>query len=140
MFNKRGMTNEIFFNIFELVLAAIVLLSLLVFVKGIATQSIFEKSYLSRDIASAMNTIYAAPGDVDYNYIEKPKGYSFFVELKNSRAYVYEETEKNPEQRTSYPFAENKKIKLSYETIYASAGVNFKLSKNSSQITAEQKK
>ena len=140
MFNKRGMTNELFFNIFELILAAIVLLSLLTFVKGVANQSIFEKNYLARDLASTVNTIYAAPGDVDYNYYENSKGFVFFTEFAPNRIFAYEKEEKNPEQHIYYPFAEDKKIQFSYNTMNHSSQVQIKFSKNNNKITAEKPK
>ena len=40
--NKNGVNQELFFNIFEVVLAFIVILSLFYFINDVAKQTIFE--------------------------------------------------------------------------------------------------
>ena len=115
--NRKGLSHELFFNVFELVLASIVLLSLLYFVNDIAKQTIFEKNYMARDIAVLLNTLYAAPGEVTYNYNEKVEYFSF--DFSNNEVKVYGKDDKES-TNIFYPFAQNKNVpfqdkKLTYE-------------------------
>ena len=48
----------------------------------------YEKNYFARDIALALDAVYAAPGDVEYDY--SMKSYKFVVELKSSKVFVKE--------------------------------------------------
>ena len=65
--NKKGMETQ-YFRMFEIIMAAIVVLGILLFAKGVTEGTDLEKEYLSRDIALLLDTIYASPGDVSYTY------------------------------------------------------------------------
>ena len=118
IFNSRkGLSHELFFNVFELVLASIVLLALLYFVNDIAKRTIFEKNYMARDTAILLNTLYSAPGEVIYNYNEKVEDFTF--DFLNNEVKLYGKEDKEF-TNIFYPFAQNKNIpfqdkKLNYE-------------------------
>ena len=67
---KADINSELYFIAFEVFLAIIVMYALFSYIdRNTGTDSsIFEKSYLSRDLALLTNTIYAAPGNVFYIY------------------------------------------------------------------------
>lgn len=118
--DKRGITHEMFFNIFEIVLAFIVILALFNFVNGIVKQTIFEKNYLARDLAILTNTVYAAPGEVIYNYNENAKEFEFSFDFKPNNIEIkenYGEEQKELAAPIVYPFAEDKTVPLSYKII-----------------------
>lgn len=87
--DKKGISHDLFFNVFELILAAIVILSLLNFVSDVAEQTIFKKNYLARDISLLVNTLYAAPVQVEYTYDEDLSDLVF--EFSESRLSLYQE-------------------------------------------------
>lgn len=121
---KKGIIHEMFFNIFEIVLAFIVILALFNFVNDIVKQTIFEKNYLARDLAVLTNTIYAAPGELIYNYNENVKEFEFSFGFKPNNIEIYENIKKQKELAAivTYPFAEDKTIPFGYKIIYNDKG------------------
>lgn len=113
--NKKASTisHDLFFNVFELVLAIIVILALFNFVSDVAKQTIFEKNYLARDMAILINILYSAPGDVAYYYDENTDKFTF--DFQPNKIVIYKpEDKENPQ---SYPFAENKNMQFRYNTL-----------------------
>jgi len=102
--NKKGMDHELFFTIFDYILATVVIISLLAFVSDIAKKTIFEKNYLSRDTALLLNTLSSAPGEVSYTYIENMNMLNF--QFLDGRATVSSQNQK--EAPAWYPYAQNK--------------------------------
>ena len=154
--SKKAISHEMFLNVFELVLATIVMLALLSFVKSVVNNSIFEKNYLSRDTAILLNTIYAAPGDVSYSYKENTGKSSFIFKFSPGRVEIndasdhksvldyvsgvdisskkgegasHEKEDQKSNAPVFYLFAENKNFALTYATIetgFAEIRVPFK--------------
>ncbi len=128
--NKKGISDEMFFNIFEIVLAFIVILSLFNFVTGVVKQTIFEKNYLARDASALVNTIYAAPGDLEYTYYENSKGNTFQFNFMQNKVEVYEPQETDSSSRVFYLFAEDKNTPFKYLIIKNDKGsINLKFKK-----------
>lgn len=138
--NKKGISHEIFFNVFEIILAAIVVLALLNFIRSVVDSTIFEKNYLSRDLAILTNIIYGAQGDVVYTYKEKTGKFPFTFDFRPNKIEVDEsrkltasiplgENKKLHEQEkeeltgtVSYPFGENKNLVFGYTTLESGKG------------------
>ena len=100
LFNsKKGISNDLFFNVFEYMLAFVVLVALFQFVNEIIEQTIFEKNYLARDIALLVNTLSAAPGEITYTYNEDTS--KFLVEFNENVIIVYE-ADKDPDLRNTF--------------------------------------
>ena len=114
---KKGISDEIFFNVFEIILAIIVIVSLLNFINDVSEQTIFEKDYLARDMALLINTLYTAPGDVSYTYNENAPKSKFIYEFSPNKVEVYGKEEALQQNHPFYMFAENKYISLAYTTI-----------------------
>ena len=131
--DKRGIAHELFFNIFELVLAAIVLLALLYFINDVAAQTIFEKNYMARDLAALTNKIYAAPGEVTYNYNENVQDFKFdFVGNKIEVSGVQDKDSTN----VFYLFAKNTNMPMADKTLeYKKENIHIKFSKSSDAIS-----
>jgi len=103
--NKKGIIHDLFFNVFELILAFIVILSLLNFVSDVAEQTLFRKNYLARDISLLVNTLYAAPAKVEYVYDGDMK--DMVIEFSENRIRVHRVDEKEQGVRALYLFGEN---------------------------------
>ncbi|MBI2655904.1 hypothetical protein HYX06_05790 [Candidatus Woesearchaeota archaeon] len=114
---KKGISDEVFFNMFELVLAGIVIFSLYNFINDVSKQTIFEKNYLARDMALLINTLYTAPGDVSYTYNENAAKSKFIYGFSPNKVEVYEKEEALQQNHPFYLFAENKDIALTYTSI-----------------------
>lgn len=128
---KKGITHDLFFNVFELLLAFIVAFALFNFVNDIIKQTIFEKNYLTRDLALIINTLYAAPGEVVYNYDEDVGEFiiDFTGDIDNTdnkynRVSVYLEEESI--RNIFYLFAEDKNLPFQYK-ILSSGEEDFKI-------------
>ncbi|MBI2141357.1 hypothetical protein HYU16_02940 [Candidatus Woesearchaeota archaeon] len=86
---KRGAeatTVEVWFVVIGLILAALVTTGLLKKTVDDIKGKTLEKNYIARDIALALDAVYAAPGDVEYTY--SLKKYKFVVEIKDSKVFV----------------------------------------------------
>ena len=131
---KKGISDEVFFNIFELILAMIVIVSLLKFINDVSEQTIFEKNYLARDMALLINTLYTAPGDVSYIYNEDTANFKFIYGFMPNKVEVYEKEEALQQNHPFYPFAENKKIKFGYDKIEYKEDLRIRFSKGADEI------
>ncbi len=71
-------TEETMIPIFAMVIAiGIIMMQLLLAIDGLKEHTIFEKSFLERDIANTIDTIYASPGNIMIDYDEDTKWFSF---------------------------------------------------------------
>ena len=68
--NKKGqlISQRMMIHLGMLAIAAFVWYLLSTYVKSIEKDTEFHRIVLSRDVALLMNTIYSAPGDVEYAY------------------------------------------------------------------------
>jgi hypothetical protein len=88
-FGKKGAeetTTQVGFILIGLILAGIVVLGSLRKTVDDVNGTTLEKNYIARDIALALDAVYAAPGDIEYTY--SMKNYKFVVEIKGSRVFV----------------------------------------------------
>jgi len=72
--NKKGgrLEQSLVIVIFEIVIVIVAFFSLMGYVKLVKEDTLFEKSFLSNDIALVAETIYSAPGNIAYTY-SQPK-------------------------------------------------------------------
>jgi len=118
--NRNGISHDLFFNVFELVLAFIVILALFQFLTDVIEQTIFEKNFLARDLSVLVNTLYAAPGKVVYNYNEDLD--SFILNFEESKIKVFEIDEAEEDVTTFYLFAENDEVPFKENKLNVDAG------------------
>lgn len=87
---KKGDVNsEIYFVILQLVVVSLVTVGLLAYVISIVTDSALEKNFFARDLALTTTTVYAAPGDVEYNFpLTDLKKYDYVVKVADSSVDV----------------------------------------------------
>ena len=67
---KRGTIGILYRSIISLILVLFVLGSMMYFISEIEDRSLFEKLYLSRDMALLANTIQSTPGDAVVSYTQ----------------------------------------------------------------------
>ena len=114
--SKKGDTDvDLWFNLFELVVVFVAGISLWQIVNDEAKSTTYDKLYFSRDNALLMNTLYSAPGNVNYIYPEKTG--LFIFDFKENKVEVYEDYELREGGAISYPFAEDKTYSMHYGTI-----------------------
>lgn len=69
-----------------LVLAAIITLTFLDKAVNDLKGETLEKNYIARDIALALDAVYAAPGDIEYTY--SMRDYKYVVEIRDNMVRV----------------------------------------------------
>ncbi|MBI4452422.1 hypothetical protein HY637_03260 [Candidatus Woesearchaeota archaeon] len=114
---KKGMSDELFFTIFEVILVAIITVALYNFITDVSEKTIFEKNYLARDMALLINTLYAAPGEVSYAYNEDTTKFKLIYKFSPNKIEVYEKEEALQQNHPFYLFAENKNMEFGYGEI-----------------------
>lgn len=91
------------FIIFQLLMIAAIFASLMFYVSSLKNQTLFKKLALSRDIALTANTLYAAPGNIEYTYYAADLNLSEFdYGFDKQLANVFEQ-----ERPTSYPYGDD---------------------------------
>jgi len=133
---KRGMTHESFFNIFDILMVATVIVAILLFINDVVQQTIFEKNYMARDMSILINTLYAAPGEVVYNYNENVQGFIF--DIADNNVNVYRKQDKDT-LNVFYPFAKNNNIPIQDKTLsYEKERVKIKFHKSAEFISVDK--
>ncbi len=112
--SKKAMEHELFFTIFDIILAFVVFIALLSFVDGIKTKSTFERNFLARDTALLINTMYAAPGTFTIYYFEPLQGPTKIPLLFDFSSNKVSIKDSATGQSASYPYAENKNAPLTF--------------------------
>ena len=136
LISRKGMDIELWFNLFELVVVALVGVILVDMVNEEVKDTGFQKNYLSRDNALLLNTIYSSPGDIQYTYQEKTG--KFIFDLKQNKIEVYEPNEVTEGGVVNYPFSEDRTYDLAYAKIVPkSANSNLVYSKSKGNIKIE---
>jgi hypothetical protein len=93
---KKAEISEQMTNVLiDLMLVALVTLTLLLYVNQVVTNRAFEKNYLARDISLLENTIYASPYDANVEYSTSLAGYTYDFKTGSVEVYLSNE-EKNP--------------------------------------------
>lgn len=102
---QADVNEEVLFFLGEIFLIGVTLLILLAWVNSIRDNTLFEKNYLARDTALLIDSIYSAPGNVNFVYsfdtVELSK---FKFGFRQQRANVVEE---QGEQIIKFPYADD---------------------------------
>ncbi len=85
MRDRRG-TQKTYFVLAELVLLVLIAVAFMAFVVQLATNTMMEKNYLARDLALVLDTAYASPGNLNYEYGGNAS--KFIVAFDNARVGV----------------------------------------------------
>lgn len=85
MHDKRG-TQKTYFVLAELVLLVLIAVAFMAFVAQLATNTMMEKNYFARDLALVLDTAYASPGNLNYEY--EGNASKFVVAFDNNRVGV----------------------------------------------------
>jgi len=136
---KRGLgkratsdvSHHVYLTVFELILISVIFLSLMSYVKSLEKNSLFERSYLSKDLALLTSTIMASPAKVDYVYTH-PKivlsSYDYFFGDK-----IVKVTGKSGSP-IYYPYADDSNLVFNSASLLAPYAIRFGLIQNNLQI------
>lgn len=89
MLNKRGVEQEVYFMIFEVLMIVFVSFVLFRYVNSMGDNTYFEKNYLARDLSLLTTTLLASPGNIGYTYyFDKGDISKFSYDLENGAFIV----------------------------------------------------
>jgi len=115
--NKKAMTNQVYHILFQILIAITVYWTLQSYIDSVAEDTMFEKSYLSKDLALLTDTIYSSPGEVRYLYTnDKAELNKFEFEFSNQKVSV-SEIEAEEKLEAKYPYGEDLKFPYSGQLI-----------------------
>ncbi len=98
--DKRGEADQ-YFAMFQIIIAAIIVLGVYLYAKNTVESTALEKEYLARDLALILDLIYASPGDLSYTYyMDKNK-----LDVKIAKGEVL--ISENGLKPAKYNYAEN---------------------------------
>lgn len=84
---KKSQFQESLLFMAYIILAIMIFLGLMIFVKDAADDTLLEKTYYAKDISLLMTTISAAPGNLEYNY-EIPEDTDLVIKIKDNNVEV----------------------------------------------------
>lgn len=124
-FKKSQMIPEIYFKIITFVLITAIALFFGSFLWSLSKGTLFQKTYLSKDISLLTTVIYASPGDLHYRYFDD-KGIikNFNYKFENSKVIVVEADNTKAEE-AKYTYVDNKIIKSEIDIIEKPAAIDF---------------
>lgn len=111
--NKRGILEKPLWFLIDLIITVIVIYYSATYVDQITSTTVFEKNFLSKDIALLIDSLYSSPGEVLLKYPQKTLWFSY--EFDHNRVKVFEEKLFASSQE-SY-FIEDKNLKFSPVTL-----------------------
>ena len=80
---KKGASEVLFLKAFDIGLAAITIIMMILFLRNVWDDTFLEKTYMARDLGMLITTAYASPGELTYCYYED-HGYKFSYNLDGS--------------------------------------------------------
>ena len=123
-FKKADVTVELLFVLIQLILALAIYAALQNYVNSVEDDTLYEKIYLSKDLALFLNTLYAGPGEVNYVYSNEKLDLSRFIfDFKNQKVVVKETAEKAIPIK--HPYGEDKNLEWMSEGVSNSDKIIF---------------
>ena len=138
-FGKKGASMVVLLRMFDLILAAGLIIIMIKFWGDVRDDTFLEKNYIARDIAMLITTSYASPGELTYCYyeVDDPK-FNFNYVLQDSQVFV-----EDSKGKVSYKYAEDKKLPialLNEKYNKEKPVVAFEISKAGKQVTVVAKR
>ena len=112
--NKRGSEVLPMSTLIEFILLAIVVSLMILVIAKQSSSTRFEKTFLAKDIAMFVDSIYASPNNLVVKYPQKTHDFSFRFE--KSKVIVFNKEESFTLEE-SFPFTEDTKIEFEYKVI-----------------------
>ena len=123
--SKKSQTNEIYHTLIQILIAVAVYWILQSYIDSISKDTLFEKAYLSKDIALLTDTIYGSPGDVNYNYINDQVRLNRFEFIFNNQKVGVSEIENKGKIIVEQPYGEDLTYPHSGQDISSSDHITF---------------
>jgi len=135
---KRAQMHPILWVLIELCLVAVIFLAFFTKLADVKNDVLFDKIYLSKDIALLTDAVYASPGDLSYVYGGKVKNFS--VSFNNDRISIYQNKLVNPQV---FPYVKDSTIDTKFDythlSVFNKTDINFEKLADTLTVTGGKK-
>ncbi|MDP3766230.1 MAG: hypothetical protein Q8R04_06990 [Nanoarchaeota archaeon] len=137
--NKKADANEIYHILIQILIAITAYWILQSYIDSVAKDTLFEKLYLSKDLASLVNIIYGSPGEVNYVYSNDRAELNRFKFGFDGQMIKVEETDSKGKLAAEQPYAEDLALPYSGQKLPNVQKMTFSRTKGSFEITQNEK-
>ena len=132
--NRKAQTNPVYHILFQILIAVTVYWILQSYIDSVANDTLFEKSYLSKDLALLTDTIYSSQGEVNYLYTnDKAELNKFEFDFSKQKISV-SEIEAKEKLKAEYPYGEDLKFPYFGQKIIRMNQIALSKTKNNLEI------
>ena len=126
---RKSQTNEVYHVLIQVAIALAVYLTMQAYIDSVSKDTLFEKVYLSKDSGLLMDTVYASPGELNYEYKNDLVGLNRFkFSFKGQKASV-NEAEGKSKLTAGQPYGEDTNAPYSGNDISSSDNIVFSKTK-----------
>jgi hypothetical protein len=131
-FNKKGMA--VMWYLIEAVLISFVIILFFQYIQSVKDNTMFEKQFLSRDIALMIDTINSVPGVVIYNYEDDGKIKQFEYTFVDNKVQI---NKKDEQLEIKYHYYYNSQINNDYQNLLTPEKIMFAKTLSSTKVNSE---
>jgi len=132
--NKKAQINQVYHILFQILIAIIVYWTLQHYIDSVAKDTLFEKSYLSKDLALLTDAIYSGPGEIRYLYTNERAELNKFEFDFNKQKVSVREIGVKEEIPLAFPYGEDLNLQFSGQIISKVNQIAFSKTKNKLEI------
>lgn len=104
----QDMETMVYHVLIQIAILVMVFLEMLAYLKSVRENTLFEKMYLSRDVALLMNTIYAAPENIGYVYAAGKTNLSKYIFNTQENYVIVNEKTAVPSQEKFFHYGSDR--------------------------------
>jgi len=134
-FARKAQMNEIYHILIQILIAVMTYIILQNYIDSVAKDTLFEKSYLSKDIGLLINALYAGSGDVEYTYVNDKAELNKFNFGFNEQKVSIVESGSAGKIVSEQPYGEDLNSRYSGQKIYSPSQIIFSRTKERLQIS-----
>ena len=137
--SKKAQTNEIYYILIQILIALVIYWALQSYVDSVAKDTLFEKSYLSKDIALLVNAIYSAPEEIRYIYTNEKVAINKFEFDFSQQTVIVSEIDAKVNIETKQPYGEDLSYPLLRHRLYNTNQIAFYKNENNLEVTQNER-
>jgi len=137
--NKKAQTNEVYHILIQILIAITIYWILQSYIDSVAKDTLFEKSYLSKDLALLIDTIYGGPGEIKYLYFNDKAGLNKFEFDFSSQKVKVDEVDSKEKLTVEHPYGEDLSLHIIGQKIRNLNQIDFSKTENNLEVSQNLK-
>jgi hypothetical protein len=120
--NKKGEMEDLWFVVMEAVILGLTAFALFAYARNVADSTLYWKNFYARDVALVVDTMHAAPGEVNMNYdfLNIPRLLELELSKDKVKVYEYEPgVDKSKLSPGTFYFAQDKYIQVEPSSFFS---------------------